>query len=200
VHALPPSHQKDHVIVSVSTRSKAEQNRLLKRSVIRDSRLKQTAKLCKPEASGCVAWCGQFTTAFGKIQMRASLAGVVLVAASLTGAHASAPPTPAPRTVAWWLADYSSDDVAENTLFAKTVATQGLIGGGAYHCCAGPRIDPNGTYVPHPTRIIVPCFHSGKSFALPCLAELHSMHPPCLQHTAALPGLVQHHCTHPTLG
>jgi hypothetical protein len=129
--------------------------------------------------------------------MRASLAGVVLVAASLTGAHASAPPTPAPRTVAWWLADYSSDDVAENTVFAKTMATQGLIGGGAYHCCAGPRIDPNGTYVPHPTRIIVPCFHSGKSFALPCLAELHSNAPSL---PAALPRLVQHHCTHPTLG
>ena len=136
-------------------------------------------------------------------KMRASLTGVVLVAASLTGAHTSAPPTPAPRTVAWWLADYSSDDVAENTIFAKAMATQGLIGGGAYHCCAGPRIDPNGTYVPHPTRIIVPCFHSGKSFALPCLAELHSNAPslPAAQHTAAL---VQDWCStiapHHTLG
>lgn len=56
---------------------------------------------------------------------------VGLIAAALAN-DPPAVPTPAERSVAWWLADYSAEDVGENTLFAKSMVAEGFINGAQF--------------------------------------------------------------------
>ena len=52
------------------------------------------------------------------------------------------------RTVSWWLADYNSAALAENAAFLNDGAVAGSVSA-VFHCCAGPRIAANGSYVPN---------------------------------------------------
>ena len=50
------------------------------------------------------------------------------------------------RSVSWWLADYNSAALAENVAFLNDA--DGSVSA-IFHCCAGPRIAANGSYVPN---------------------------------------------------
>ena len=51
------------------------------------------------------------------------------------------------RTVTWWLADYNTNALAENTAFLLAQPRSSV--SSVFHCCSGPTLVANGSFVPN---------------------------------------------------